>query len=138
MASALPFDEWKVVVAERIALKASREREKAEAALAKKAAEQETANLAFSRWTVDKSVHDRALELLPAVSLQRAQDEAAWKEVGTVLAYVEHFVADTHKKLGSTVDFGKRSLEHVFMTWTRHNHSFDSVRCARPAATSQC
>jgi hypothetical protein len=139
MADGVPFDEWKARAAERVNRKAARERARERAAAEAKEAAQQAANVAFSRWNVDKSVHDAALELMPAVGLHRAQDEATWREVGVVLANVHLAVEARHKALGAVVDANpKRSAEHTFLTWSRKNHAFDSVRGppARPPARS--
>jgi hypothetical protein len=65
MAQALPFNDWLVVVAERMAKK----REKEEAAKAEKEAAEaqrkQAAEIQFAAWAVDKAVHDRALEVSP-------------------------------------------------------------------------
>jgi hypothetical protein len=74
-------------------------------------------------------VHDAALELMPAVGVHRAQDEATWREVGVVLAHVHLAVEARHKALNAHVDENpKRSVEYTFLTWSRRNHAFDSVR----------
>ena len=121
-----------VIVAERINRKAAKERAKLAAAAEAKAAAQEVANVAFNRWTVDKSVHDEALELVPQLGVHRAQDDAAWKEVGVAMAYVHLFVEARHRALNAVVDANpKRSIEYTFLTWSRRNHAFDSVRAPR-------
>ena len=76
-------------------------------------------------------MHDRALELLAQVGTSRAQEDGTWREVGTALGNVECAVLQRHRELAQNVDFGKRSLEHAFLVWSRKNHSFDSVRGGR-------
>ena len=121
-----------VIVAERINRKVAKERAKLAAVAEAKAAAQEVANVAFNRWTVDKSVHDEALELVPQLGVHRAQDDAAWKEVGVAMAYVHLFVEARHRALNAVVDANpKRSIEYTFLTWSRRNHAFDSVRAPR-------
>ncbi len=57
------FAEWSEAVAERIAAQRAREAAKKEEAAAAAEARAAAAAVAFNAWAVDKSVHDRALEV---------------------------------------------------------------------------
>ncbi len=68
-------------------------------------------------------------QMLPELSPGRGSDEASWKEVALTLCFIDIYIREKHKALHAEISANpKRSLEHMFMTWSRKNHSFDSVR----------
>jgi hypothetical protein len=71
-------------------------------------------------------------QLLPQVGIHRASEEGQWKEVGVCLAYVDICIREKHKALHAEISMNpKRSLEYMFMNWSRKNHAFDTVRTGR-------
>ena len=63
MSGGLPFDEWTQVVTERIRKQKEKEAEKREAIIAAKQESEAKSIVAFNAWNVEKTVHDRALEV---------------------------------------------------------------------------
>lgn len=109
-----------------------KQKEAAAAALARaaeeKAAKQATADAAFQRWVVDKSVHDEALELLPKL-VAHGRNEDTWRAVGLAYAYCHVYLDEKHRQFAVDVSENpKRSFEATFSAWTRKSHGFDEVR----------
>jgi len=128
MSGGLPFDEWTQVVTERIRKQKEKEAEKREAIIAAKQESEAKSIVAFNAWNVEKTVHDRALELLPEISPGRGSDEESWKAVCLTLCYTDIGLREKHKALHAEVSNNpKRSLEYIFMGWSRKNHAFDTV-----------
>jgi hypothetical protein len=63
MSGGLPFDEWTQVVTERIRKQKEKENDKREAEIQAKLESQAKSAVAFNAWNVEKTVHDRALEV---------------------------------------------------------------------------
>lgn len=68
------------------------------------------------------------LQLLPEVSPSRASEDSTWREIARVLCFVELTIKDKIQAIGAELSINpKRSLDHLFMQWSRKNHSFDTV-----------
>ncbi len=54
--------------------------------------------------------------------------------MGVCLAFIDIYIREKHKALHAEISMNpKRSLEYMFMQWSRKNHAFDTVRRRKPA-----
>ena len=127
------FSAWAAEKAELAAeARASAEQAAAEER-AKRDVQSRAAEAAFTRWTIDKAVHDRALAVFPQLAPSRGAGDDEWREVTLALAYTQVYLDERFKELSgdyTTKISNERSLDRAFLTWTRKAHGYDKVSFA--------
>lgn len=68
------------------------------------------------------------LQVLPRINGSRFADDESWRETARLMAYIELSISERHRMIGSDPHANPlRSMEHVFTSQSKKNHSFDSV-----------
>lgn len=123
------YQDWLDAKTEALAAAAASKAEKERERELKKAEKEKESTKAFSKWSVDKQLFEKALHLLGKLSGKRLATSESYRECARVLAAVQLEMQDLLSGVGIDVrrSSNAHSLEKPFLQWSRQGYVFDQL-----------